>query len=626
MRSIFTLITIFAGIIFAQAADRPNVLLILADDMGYSDLGCYGSEIETPNIDRLASEGLQFSHFRATPMCVTSRIALMSGMPMHRAGSHHYGHSIPLAQLLKTAGYRTMMTGKWHGGSPDPRDAELFDRSLGFLGGATDSFVGGDDWFLDDKPFTEFSDGFYSTHAFANRSIDFMKEAIAKRQPFFMYVAFNAPHHPCQAPKPTVDKYRQTYERGYAAIRQQRRQRQIELGLVNRDWPVAPIENEVRRWSELTEHRKEVEGGRMAAYAAAVDEVDQSVGRMLAFLADSGIEQNTLVIFLSDNGGDYSNGSITTDEQQIPWMPRTNPSSSNGWAAVKCTPFRYYKHSCHEGGIATPMVIRWPAGTKQPPGEIIDAPASITDIYPTLIELAGIQYPTKFRGRDVRTPTGASLLPLLESNGNREGTPIFEWYQFSRAWVEDDWKAVSLYGGPWQLFNLREDRCESNDLSVEYPDLLAGLVGKWQDFAFESGVPEAGEPVIDVQHGWGWHRLCRAFPTLTALTPANGATTNSTTIELRMTFAQPIDFANTSNKNIYLYDVSDESKPVWQSDPDETHAAQGKLTVSFADIPPLLANRHYAIRCDAGWIKIGGRPGGALNDGAYWWRFRTPSD
>ncbi len=338
----------------------------MADDLGYADIGCFGSEIQTPSIDRLASEGLQFSRFRATPMCVTSRIALMSGMPMHRAGRHSYTHSIPLAQLLKTAGYRTMMTGKWHGGSPDPRSRELFDRSFGFLGGATDSFTGGKDWFLDDKPFDGFTDDFYSTRAFADRSIEFMKQAVSKQQPFFMYVAFNAPHHPCQAPKRTVDKYSQTYRRGYEVLRKKRRQKQVALGLVDPDWRIAPLGNEVRRWNELTEHRRKVEAGRMAAYAAAVDEVDQSVGRMLDYLKEAGIEHNTLVIFLSDNGGDYSNGSMTTDEKQIPWEPGTNPSSSNGWASVKCTPFRYYKHSCHEGGIATPMVIRWPAGVTEP--------------------------------------------------------------------------------------------------------------------------------------------------------------------------------------------------------------------------------------------------------------------
>ena len=192
---------------FCLADDRPNVLLVMADDLGYADIGCYGGEIETPNIDRLASEGLQFSHFRATPMCVTSRIALMSGMPMHRAGRHSYTASIPLARLLKTAGYRTMMTGKWHGGTPDPRSRELFDRSFGFLGGATDSFVGGKDWFLDDQPFDDFTSGFYSTRSFTDRSIAFMKEAVSNQQPFLMYVAFNAPHHPCQAPKQTVEKY-----------------------------------------------------------------------------------------------------------------------------------------------------------------------------------------------------------------------------------------------------------------------------------------------------------------------------------------------------------------------------------------------------------------------------------
>lgn len=599
----------------------------MADDLGYADIGCFGSEIQTPNVDRLAKEGLQFSRFRATPMCVTSRIALMAGMPMHRAGSHNYAHSVPMAQRLKKAGYRTMMTGKWHGGSPDPRSRDLFDRSFGFLGGATDSFVGGDDWFLDDQPFNDFGKGFYSTHAFAERSVAFMQEALNGKQPFFMYVAFNAPHHPCQAPRATVEKYSETYRPGYQVLRKERRQKQLELGIVEAEWATAPIGNEVRHWDELTQHRKDVEAQRMAAYAAAVDEVDQGIGRMLQYLDEAGIQNNTLVIFLSDNGGDYNNGAITTDERQIPWMPHTNPTSSNGWASVKCTPFRYYKHACHEGGIATPMVVRWPNGISQSPGTIVDSPTSITDIYPTLTEMAGIELPDEAdaAGQEKRQPTGRSLLPLFQRDGVRESAPLFQWYAFSQAWIQDEWKAVRLYDGPWQLFNLRSDRCEAHDLAAANPVQLASLVQRWQEFATASSVPDATRPSLETQQGWGWHRLQMACPTLTAVSPANGSTTQTTSVELTLSFNQPISFSRTEGRTISLYDVSDESKPIWQSDPDQSHIAEGMSAVSFKNIPTLQPDRQYAIRSDAGWIKLAGQPMGALNDGAYWWRFRTPA-
>ncbi|TWU42436.1 sulfatase-like hydrolase/transferase [Novipirellula artificiosorum] len=608
----------------SASAPRPNILLLLADDLGFSDLGCFGGEVETPSIDRLAAEGLRFSHFRATPMCVTSRIALLAGMPMHRAGAHQYSHALPLPILMKHAGYRTMMTGKWHAGSPDPRSRHLFDRSFGFLSGMTDSFVGADDWFLDDKPFCDFDADFYSTHAFADKSIEFMKEAQGIGQPFFMYVAFNAPHHPCQAPEATVRKYTRRYLDGYQAIREQRHQRQIESGLVDPDWPVASLGNEVRDWSQLTTHRREVEAGRMAAYAAAVDEVDASVGKILDFLRDSELDQNTLVLFLSDNGGDYSNGAIDRDEDQVPWKAGHNPSSSNGWAAAKATPFRFYKHACHEGGIAVPMVVRWPDGIKRPAGETVDQAASITDLYPTFLDLAGIDYPSDFAGHSNRLLTGSTLAPLFHPDGWRSPLPLFEHYSFSRCWIEEEWKVVSLYGGPWRLYDLSQDRGETRDLSDEHPERLTAMVNAWSQFAFESDVPDAGAIASNRQPGWGWHRLKMSCPSLVSVTPDNGSVTESTTVTMRMVFDLPIDFLNTESKTIEVFSVSDESTPVWQADPDENHPSQGSRVLDLGPLPKLEANQQYYVRCSAGWIKVGGRPMGTLNDGAYWWRFRTP--
>jgi arylsulfatase len=606
------------------ADERPNVLLIMADDLGFSDVGCFGSEIQTPHIDSIARDGLQFTRFRATPMCVTSRIALMSGMPMHLAGQHNYSGATPLAKQMKSAGYRTLMTGKWHAGIPDPRDPELFDRSFGFLGGATDSFIGGDDWFSDDQPFDEFDTDFYATDAFAQRSIEFMKESVDNQQPFFMYVAFNAPHHPCQAPRATVEKYRKTYHKGYDVLRKERRSKQQRLGIDGAFGDTAKMGNEVRRWEKLSPHRKDVEAERMAAYAAAVDEVDQNVGRMLKYLEQAGIQENTLVIFLSDNGGDYSNGSIEGDELQTPWLPKTNPSSSNGWASVKCTPFRYYKHSCHEGGIATPMVLRWPAGVKRPVGTVIDSATNITDIYPTLLELAGAASISKHdESREHRT-TGQSLLPLFKTSGTRDADPSFFWYSLSKAWVEDEWKAVRLYDGPWQLFNLQNDRCESNDLAEAYPDRVKAFAAKWETFAVKSNVPNAKTKPIP-QRGWGWHRLERACRSLQATSPENGATTESTEVDLSIQFGKPIKLGQNKSLQIALFDVSDESKPVWKAQPNASHLKESQSNVLFTDLPELKPDTTYCVRWDGGWIKVGGEPIGVLNDGAYWWRFRTPA-
>lgn len=603
---------------------RPNILLIMADDLGYADIGCFGSEIETPHIDQLAKGGLKFTRFRATPMCVTSRIALMAGMPMHAAGQHSYRNAIPLASLLKSAGYRTAMTGKWHGGAPDPRSTDLFDRAFGFLGGATDSFAGGDDWFFNDKPFRDFSDSFYASHAFADRSIDFMKEAVQREEPFFMYVAFNAPHHPCQAPKATVEKYRDTYRRGYQVLRDERRESQEQLGLVNPDWPVAPVGEEVRQWAELSKHRQEVEAERMAAYAAAVDEVDQSIGRMLKFLDEAKLADNTLVIFLSDNGGDYSNGSIEMDERQTPWKAGTNPSSSNGWASVKCTPFRYYKHSSHEGGIATPMVMRWPAGIQQPSGTVIDDATSITDLYPTLIQLADVEYPQEWQGKKKRKPTGRSLMPLLTKQGIRANEPVFQWYAFSKAWIEDEWKAVSLYDGPWQLFNLKDDRCEANDLANVEQDRLRQMVGRWNAMATKTNVPSAQGTHQAFQHGWGWHRLQMATPNLLSVRPANGSVSQSTKIDFSLAFSEEVKVQISKSRTVHLYDVSDESQPVWTAVSDLTSTTDDGLTIRFSGLPNLKPDHHYSVRWDSGWAKVGGKPIRSLNDGAFWWRFRTP--
>lgn len=605
-----------------ESKAKPNVLLIMADDLGYSDLGSYGAEIETPYLDRLAAGGVRYSQFRATPMCSTTRVALMAGMSYPAAGNGSYEHALPLPTLLKKAGYRTMMSGKWHAGSANPRSPELFDRFFGFLGGMSDCYIGGPDWFEGLTSFKGFGDGFDATTAITDRSIEYMKEALEEDAPFFMFVSYNAPHHPLQAKQETVEKYTGRYMQGYEAIRNARHQRQLEMGLVRANWGTAEPGVEVRRWEELPDARKVVEGARMAAYAAMVDEMDQGIGRLIAFLEASGELENTLIIFMSDNGSDYNNGSILTDAKQVPWLPKNNPTLSNGWAWAKNTPFNYFKHACHEGALAVPFIVHWPQVLKQRAGEIDDAAIAVTDIYPTLVELAKIEYPEDVQ--QLRPLTGRSFLTSMTEETPFTAPKRFLWFNQSRAWIESEHKAVSLYGGPWQLYDLESDRAEKNDLSTAKPKMVGLFSAKWQSYASEIGMsPKLSQPVGNQQHGWGWHRLQMFAPQLVSTFPENSKMTPAGSQRLEMHFSAAVDLAGQKGKFIRLFKVADESTPVWEIDPDANHPSQGTKHLIFKNLPPLEPDTQYFVLIEGGAFKVGGRHVGVINDGAYWWRFRT---
>ncbi|HAV12926.1 MAG TPA: arylsulfatase [Opitutae bacterium] len=615
-------ISSFMALCHVLSADRPNVLLIMADDLGYSDLGAYGGEIETPNLDRLAAGGLQFSQFRATPMCSTTRVALMAGMSYAAAGNGNYKDALPLPTLMKNAGYRTMMAGKWHAGNANPRDPKLFDRFFGFLGGMTDCYVGGADWYDGQQKFNNFKPGFDATTEFTARSIEFMQEAVAQEQPFFMFVSYNAPHHPLQAQKVTVDKYIGRYMDGYAVVRAARHAKQLELGLVDPNWVPAPHGVEVRLWDELPHHRKVVEDARMAAYAAMVDEMDQGIGRLIEYLEKSGQLDNTLILFMSDNGGDYNNGSIQTDAQQIPWLPGNNPTSSNGWAWVKNTPFNFYKHASHEGAITLPFIAHWPKQIKGRDGEINHVAIAVTDIYPTMLQLAGAEYPQK--ERCLKPLTGRSFVNVLTKQADFDAPSRFLWFNQSRAWIEDDMKLVSYYDGPWKLYDLEADRTEQNDLSAERSQRAEEFENKWHSYAKMIDMsPALRQPVLKQQHAWGWHRLKMFAPRLLATFPANSKLTAPGSTQLEMRFSAAVDLSGRQGKYVRLFKVSDESQPVWESDPDETHPSHGKRSLKFTDLPPLEPDTQYYVWIDGGAFKVGGKSVGIINDGAYWWRFRT---
>lgn len=604
----------------------PDVVLIMADDLGFSDLGCYGGEIDTPNLDALAARGVRFSQFRVAPMCVVSRVALLSGRPHNGGPVQKYPDTVPFSTLLSEAGYATAISGKWHGGDVDPRRPPVFDRFFGFLGGMNDMYGGDDDWFLNTTPYTDFADDFYATKDLTDHAIRFMQAGRDAGKPNFLFLSYNAPHHPCQAPRATVEKYTERYLAGFRAVRDARVAKQKELGLLPRDWTPAEPGGEVRRWDEMPAERQRVEAGRMAAYAATVDELDQNVGRLLADIEASGRADHTVVMFISDNGGDYSNGGRLIDGRQIAWERGGNPSSSNGWAWVKNTPFRSYKHASFEGALASPLIVRWPAGLATEPGSVVHDATHITDLYPTFLELADADYPATHGGKTLAPLTGASLLPLLTGRPDaRDVRPSLSWYNHSSAWVEDGYKAVQLYDGPWGLFDMTEDRTEQHDLADAQPERLAAMVASYN----QNAAPKAQRkpPAVAAkaeQRGWGWHRLqASARGTLRGLTPDNGEAGVAADTHLEVALTAPLTASADAGRKIRLFAVADESAPVWEAAAGEgTRSGDGR-SLRFDTLPTLTAGAEYFVEWDPAWISVRGKPAGPMNNGAYWWRFRV---
>lgn len=609
----------------------PNILMIMVDDMGYADAGCYGGEIQTPHIDRLAEEGVRFSHFRATPMCLTTRVAFLSGMSYFAAGQDHRRVK-PLPESLREAGYLTATTGKWHASSGHPLDPGFFDRFHGFLGGMTDCYEGGDDWHLEREPFRHFGPDFDATTVITDQSLHYMEEALEEGQPFFMFVSYNAPHHPLQARRETVEKYLGRYLEGFEVVRDRRLQRQLEMGLIEEDFAPAPAEIAVRPWEQMTDFRRKVEDSRMAAYAAMVDEMDQGVGRLIAFLEERGVLDETLVIFTSDNGGYYNHGDIRTDHLQVPWEAGSNQTVSSGWAWVQNTPFNLYKQTSHEGGLAVPFILRWPEALGDAAGSITDLPADITDLYPTFLEMLDLDYPETWRGEILKPLTGKSLLSALIDGRPFEAPQRFHAflnprYHESRALIDGDYKLVAIHNGPWQLFNLKTDRGETTDLSDELPEVRARMAADWHRYAESIGVPRAArQKEREVQQNWGWQRLLMFCPHLTRLHPDNSSLAPHGTDSFEMHFSQPLDFSRTGDRRIRLFQLSDETNPVWDIRLDPSHPSHGETVLRVENLPPLEPDTHYYFLIDHGAFRVGQAPVGVINDGAFWWRFRTTAE
>ncbi len=446
-------------------ATPPNVIVILADDMGYSDVGSFGSEISTPTLDRLADKGLRVRRFYNSAKCVETRSSLLSGRHWQTVGPGiQKGKTV--AEHLQEGGYHTIAAGKWHlQGEPTERG---FDRYFGHLSGATSYFRGDGSFRRDGEEFNVPAEGFYTTTAFAEYAIEALEAN--EDQPFFLYLAFNAPHSPLQALPEDKAKYDGRYAMGWDTLREQRHERQIKLGVVDAAAPIPPRPATIPAWETLSDEEQAFEANRMAAYAALVDRMDQAIGQIVEHLEATDQLDNTLILFLSDNGASPYD---RTPRPQNP-LERVPHNVGLGWAWATNTPFRDYKRNMTNGGHASPLIAHWPAVITTG-GNIIDGSGHIIDIAPTLLDLAGVETAV--------ASDGVSLRPMLAGEVWPPERPLFFQFVDHRAVIDSDMKLVSNWGRPWMLFDLKADPAEANDLAAEREDEVDRLKKLYEGWA-----------------------------------------------------------------------------------------------------------------------------------------------
>ncbi|MEZ4869058.1 MAG: arylsulfatase [Caldilineaceae bacterium] len=524
----------------APITNRPNIIVILVDDMGYSDIGCYGSEIQTPNLNALARNGIRCTQMYNNARCCPTRASLLTGLYAHQAGVGHMVQNrgtrayqgylradcVTIAEALRVGGYRTLMSGKWHVGGPyDPTHPARwqpggeghptpltrgFDRFYGTLEGAGSFF----------HPYTVMRDGqfihgeygqvedldFYYTDAISENACTMIEEAVGEEKLFFLYLAYTAPHWPLHALPEDIAKYEGRYRRGgWDALRTSRHEELKGLGILDAKWEISPRDVTAPAWTDAPDH--DWEDLRMAVYAAQVDRMDQGVGRVVEQLRALGQLENTLILFLSDNGGcaeflaedgqgaqryayhtaDGTPIRVGNTRELQPGGPDTFMSYDLPWANASNAPFRLYKHWVHEGGISTPLIIHWPAGMTGSElgstGRIVHEPCHVIDIMATCLDVAGVAYPAEYNGHAIQPLEGESLKPLMQGARWTRERPIFWEHEGNRAVRFGEWKLVSQHPGAWELYNMEEDRTELHDLSGKNQDRLAQFVRQYEQWA-----------------------------------------------------------------------------------------------------------------------------------------------
>lgn len=483
-------------------APRPNIILILVDDMGWSDIGCYGGEVLTPNLDRMAKEGMRFTQFYNNAKCTTTRASLVTGLYPRRDRKDAEllrTNMVTIGEVMKTAGYQTALSGKWHLGRDSIRHPvhRGFDEYYGLLDGCCNFFNPAQQ----DPPYkgnrvryfahnleriTEFPKDYYTTDAFTDQAIDNIRTFAQNEDPFLLHLCYTAPHYPIHALPEDIEKYTGKFQMGWDEMRKQRYQRQIEMGLIDSArYPLSEFDSRAYPWEEANQ---EFEDLRMAVYAAMVDRVDQNIGRLLATLKELEIDDNTLILFMSDNGGCAEEPGGRDPEERTPGPENDYVAVGPAWGWAQNAPFRRYKVWMNEGGINTPMIAWWPG--KIPAGQISEEVGHIIDIMPTFAELAGATYPSNVNGQDILPTEGLSMVPLLEGK-TRVGHETLCWeYAKNRAVRQGDWKLVwDKLIRKWELYDLSKDRTETHNLAETQPDTVNTLAAAWFTWADEMGVP-----------------------------------------------------------------------------------------------------------------------------------------
>jgi arylsulfatase len=511
----------------AQKAKRPNIVVILIDDMGFSDLGCYGSEIPTPNVDALADGGVRFTQFYNTARCSPTRASLLTGLYPHQAGLGFLDNLIrpnskgtqgklrddcvTIAEVLEPAGYFTIMTGKWHLGHRHgtPASSQGFKRSLsspvGELYFPNQKQRLGDGVFLNGKKLDlddpQLGSNWYGPDLLTEWGLRFIDEAIAADKPFFYYLPHSSVHFPLQVPKADFDRYRGKYKVGWDKLREARYRRQIEMGLVDPKWPLSPLPPDVPAWDTLDENQQDRYDKLMAVYAAMIDRLDRSIGTLVEGLKARDQLDNTLILVLADNGGNAEAGPNGRLKGKRPGGPASTVFIGQCWATLNNTPFRRYKHFTHEGGISTPLIAHWPVGIpRERNGQLEHQPGHLVDIMATVVETTGASYPTEYKSHAIQAMEGVSLLPAFAGKSLTRAAPIFWEHEGNRAIRSGKWKLVMKYKGPWELYDIEADRTEQRNLIDEQPELAEKLIAGWEAWARRSDVDQWIGPA---RNDWG---------------------------------------------------------------------------------------------------------------------------
>jgi len=458
---------------FSQNQEKkPNIIIILADDMGYSDPGCYGGELATPALDKLANEGVRLTRFQNSAMCVCSRASLLTGNYWPKA-IPEFNKTRILPERLNDAGYRTALIGKWHM-QGDPMDRG-FDHFFGFLGGFGDHFTGSKDFRLDREPFTAFGPDYYSSDTFTDRAIQFIQspKSDQKDQPFFLYLSFQAPHNPLQVPKADILKHRGNYTEGWQAVREARFKRQKEMGIVPADAKLPDYPENLPAWETLSPEQRDLEDLRMSVYAAMVERMDMGIGRLMNALQESGATENTLILFMSDNGSDSFSvmDQAMLNQGKLPGDAGSNWQPGTGWAYASVTPWRLYKISQHGGGVTTGAIAWWPGKTGRA-GRIEHSQVHMIDVLPTVNELL-----KKKTEEDI---SGESFLSLLNGKNWQRKNPLYFQFMDNRAIRTPKWTMVEVDESGWELFSIKTDPLENTNVASTNPEVIAKLQADWQ--------------------------------------------------------------------------------------------------------------------------------------------------